>query len=284
MYDFNKPDLLIHPKFFKNIINTYDLERYFNVYSIDDLKPSQFSDTGTSLAYYVSNTRVNPISLMLEPYYGGASQNNSSSSSSSCSGSSVQCTTYWFDDATPMYTLERRNPRYVIWTKNNPMTVCATHVDRVDEYGLYVAVQLAKDWSTPLYEAKTIIVFDLDNTLIDSYGKKLKYADKILEYAKRTYDYVVLWSHGSPLHVDDNVQKFQTNTAQGDEIFDLILRNEHESPTAKNLLYLYNYFPNCHFTRATLIDDSPYNWTPEYTRMIIPDRSATSLKHALKLL
>ena len=244
---------------------------------MDDLTPSFLSETGENLAYYINDTSVRPISLKLEPYY---------TLMDGCSGSGVRQTTYWFDEITPIYSFQHRNPRYVIWSKNNPLTVCATHVDRVDEYGLFESVCKAKEWSRHLYDAKSIIVFDLDSTLINVRCEKLKNADKILEHAKRIYDYVVLWSHGSPLHVDDNVQKFQINdgTVRGDEIFDLILRNDNFNFSAKNLLYLYNYFTDCRFTRATLIDDSPYNWTPEYSRLIIPDRSLTNLEHALKIL
>lgn len=277
MYDYNKPDLFVHPLFFNTVVNTYDLFRYFNVCSLNDLTPSPVSETGDSLAYYINDRGVTPISLELEPYYTLMNVQ---------SGSDARQTTYWFDEVTPIYALHHRNPRYVIWSKNNPMTICATRVDRVDEYGLFEAVRKAKEWSRCLYDAKSIIVFDLDSTLINPEGCKLEHADEILEHAKRLYDYVILWSHGSPLHVDDNVQKFQINDGAmcGDEIFDLILRNDSTNACAKNLLYLYNYFTDCRFTRATLMDDSPYNWTPEYSRLIVPDRSLTSLKHALKLL
>lgn len=259
-----KPTLVVHPSFVK-LIGDFELKNYFNILLLEDLErcveevsPILFSDTDIKLLDKVE----------LEPYF----------SQSYRSGMKPYYTSYSFDTKIPIYRITDRAPRYVIWNKEDPLTICATYIDRVDEYDLYEACRRAKDWSYLITITESIIVFDLDETLIDKNGNKLKCADKILDCSRNLYDRLVLYSHGSSLHVDEHVAKFNKS------VFDLILSNNiYDKKSSKNLLYLYNHFPNTIFTQATLVDDSLYNWTPEYDKMLVPYRVST-LQNLLPLI
>lgn len=279
MYDRNKPDLFVHPYLAKHLAN-YNLDIYYNILSNHhltinkDFRPKIVEDHSAS---YLDN-------VVLEPYFSSKLVNSS--------GSKPHYTSYYFDCPLPIYTIEERGPRYVIWTLNDPLLLCATHVDRVELCDVYQAAERAKNWAYEINSDKSIVVFDLDETLIDAHGKILRRADEMLYYARKKYDLVVLYSHGSNLHVDEHVSKlvammeqskFSTHRDFG-PIFDLVLSNNQCDPKCqKNLLYLYNYFLNVRFTRATLVDDSLYNWTPEYSDLICPHR-LTTLEHAINMM
>ncbi|ACH96217.1 38K protein [Oryctes rhinoceros nudivirus] len=248
-----KPDLVIHPRYAKSVSN-FGLEFYFNILNLHDLEsnieninPILVSDDDVLILDDVYLSPVFKDSLVkrsgIKPYY----------------------TSLYFENEIPIYKIPFRAPRYVIWNTTDNLTICATYVDRVDKYSLYDACCRAKEWSYSITRSESIIVFDLDETLIDRDSKKLKGSDTALTCARSVYDRVVLYSHGSSLHVDDNVTKFDKSA------FDLVLSNNtHDNTSNKNLLYLYNYFPNTIFTKATLVDDSLYNWTPEYDKIIVP--------------
>lgn len=266
MYDNTKPDLIVHPKFFKSILN-YNLEVYFNLLPLHTLtinttiEPIVVNNSGCS---YLKNVK---LTKFFDEY-------------EMCSGIKPENTTYTFNDSTPLYNIEENGPRYVIWTTDDVLTVCATYVDRVDFYNLYQACMRAKSWAYTIEKAKSIIVFDLDETLIDKNGIPLKGARRVLTAARGVYDIMVLYSHGSNLHVDQHILQFQ---CENEKLFDLVLsKASGDTRSSKNLLYLYNYFPNIRFRSATLVDDSLYNWTPEYNRIIVP--TDMSLHNALKFM
>lgn len=266
MEDPSKPTLVIHPSYVKSLLN-FGLENYFNILYLEDLEKSiEFINP-----FLVSDNEIKILDdVVLCPFFKDSLSNKS--------GIKPEYTSYYFENEIPIYKIQNKAPRYVIWNKDDPLTICATCLDRVDKYNLYSAYLRAKDWAYTITQTASIIVFDLDETLIDSECKKLKYADNVLECAKATFDIVVLYSHGSSLHVDENSLKFNN------DIFDLVLSNNTiDKQSNKNLLYLYNYFPNTIFTRATLVDDSLYNWTPEYDSVIVPYK-LTSLQHVLALL
>jgi phosphoserine phosphatase len=110
-----------------------------------------------------------------------------------------------------------------------------------------------------IFSESSIAVFDLDETLIDVQNNKLFAADDLLRHA-RTNLYCG--------RMDPRCMWMITNN---NFAFDLTLSTQkQEQKCAKYLLTLYNYFPNTFFKEATLIDDSLYNWNPEYTKMILP--------------
>lgn len=270
MYDLQKPDLLIHPKYFKSILK-YNLDAYFNVLQLKDLtintdiKPIVIDNT---CANYLTNVK-------LKKFFENTNYD---------SGIKPEHTTYTFDNEIPIYNIEENGPRYVIWTMDDPLTVCATYLDRIEIYDLYQACERAKHWSYTIETAKSIIVFDLDDTLIDRNGNPLKYSQKVLDTARDVYDIMVLYSHGSNLHVDQHLLQFKTPTRQIEKpLFDLVLsKSKCDKRSSKNLLYVYNYFPNVRFKNATLVDDSLFNWTPEYNRIIVP--TTQSIYQVLKFL
>lgn len=281
MYDSYKPDLIVDPLFSK-AIQVYNLDRYFNILDADsltisyDIKPYVVTDYGVNLLENVQ----------LQPFYKNDLRK--------CSGSAPDVTSYWFDTPIRMYNIEENGPRYVIWSKDKPLPVCATYVDRINSAEIFAACQRALQWATRIEGQMSIIVFDLDDTLINSECCKLAYADKLLKEARRTYNLLVLYSHGSALHVDGNVTQFtdSINDSEDDrystyccnrKLFDLVLSNNGEARKSnKNLLYLYKHFPNVRFTKATLVDDSLFNWTPEYTRFVVP--TSHTLKYALSVI
>lgn len=249
------PDLLVHPSFYNHLYGVKDLQNHFNL-----MEPSQLTVYTDAVASVVCETgNVVEMSVELEPHY------------DKCVGTGVRpnVTSYTFENRTPMYRIGERAPRYVIWTADEPLPVCATVVARTDVFGLYNAVSTAVDWSRNMVISRTasIVVFDLDRTLIDDEDRVLDGAVSALEHARSVYDTIVLWSHGSPLHVDKQANEFNRLGVR----FDLVLSNAQSGEkSCKNLLYLYNYFTDTYFTKAVLVDDSVFNWTPEYTHCIVP--------------
>lgn len=266
--DISKPDLIIHSLYIEALKN-YDLSKYFNVLSLNDLK-SQMSPMNES--YIITNNYAAPIKLTLMPFY----------TPTQLSSNSPTSTSYVLTRPTKIYKISRNSPRYIIWTKNDPLLICGTVVDRIDYWELFEAFQRAKSWVYEILEFKSIAVFDLDKTLINDNCEKITEAEKLLKYAKHNYDLIALWSHGSALHVDEQVEKFSIDNQRGPDIFNLIIKSA-DTKSPKNLLTLYNYLPFTKFTKSVLIDDLVANWTPEYDKFLIPYNN-TTLKQALYLI
>ncbi|ATY70228.1 38 kDa protein [Tomelloso virus] len=268
MSEICKPDLVIHPKYVKSLLR-FDLDSYFNILYLEEVMHSfELIDPFLVTDYGVS--RLEKVKLY----------QTFKDSLEKKSGIKPQYTSYSFDcEDQPIYSISFRAPRYVIWNETDDLTICATCVDRVDKYSLFAAYERAKAWSYSITNSESVIVFDLDETLISRECKKLECADQLLDCCRSVYDKIVLYSHGSNLHVDDNVTQFKSNA------FDLVLSNNssQDKPCNKNLLSLYNYFPNTIFTKATLVDDSLYNWTPEYSELIVPFQ-LSSVEHIIPLI
>lgn len=265
MLDLNKPDLLIHSWYAKSMSN-YNLDTFFNILTLT--KCAQHiclvTDKGSKKLVKAKQT----------PFF--------TASEIKRSGLKPQYTTFNITKETRIRGVQQRGPRYVVWPKNEILTESATFVDRVDEYELYEASERAKTWAiaNQIHYHQSLIVFDLDETLIDSDGRPYQHVDKVLHAAKQAYDKVVLYSHGSHLHVYEHLAELK----RGADNFDLILSNNGvDKKTAKNMLNLYTYFPNIRFTKATLVDDSMYNITKEYTNILIPKVKKT-LYHLLPLI
>lgn len=268
MEDDTKPDILIHSMYIDALKN-YHLTDSFNVININDLKlvMHRFKDV-----FAITDTYVAPLELTLRPFY----------TPSYDSGIEPAATSYTIERPTRIYKIERNLPRYVIWTKNDPLLVCGTIIDRIDHWELFEAFQRAKDWAYTINNYKSVAVFDLDKTLITDECEKISESERLLAYAKRDYDYLVLWSHGSALHVDEQLEKMRVGNAAGADIFDLVIKSA-DAKSPKNLLYLYNHFPYVKFTKSLLVDDLVANWTPEYDRFLIPYNN-TTLHQALYIL
>lgn len=266
--DDTKPDLLIHSMYI-NALKNYHLSDLYNVININDLKVEthKFKDV-----FVIADTYVAPVELTLRPFYTPTLD----------SGIEPAATSYTLERPTKIYKIERNLPRYIIWTKNDPLLVCGTIVDRIEHWELFEAFQRAKDWAYTINRYKSIAVFDLDKTLISDECVKIQESERLLTYAKREYDYVVLWSHGSALHVDEQLAEFRVGNANGVDVFDLVIHTA-DTKSPKNLLYLYNHFPYVKFTKSILVDDLVANWTPEYDKFLIPYNN-TTLHQALYIL
>jgi Protein of unknown function (DUF705) len=273
--DDRRPDLVL-PQHFDLMIHANhpsrrQLVERFNIFSPSNL-PIQVDRVRPILVSDCPDQPLGVLSEMkLKPYFTAAPLNEPGVTRM------PHWTTYQLRHEQPLYSIDRRQPRYVIWPADEPLTVCGTVVDRIPSADdLLGAVQRALDWSYTISESKSIIVFDLDETLIDAVGKPLEDVQELLRVARNSYDLMVLYSHGSHLHVDESRYGLGF-----DHLFDLQLSNgDRDHRSSKNLLYLYNLFEKgIRFTEATLVDDSPYNWTPEYTRFVIPARGIRSVRN-----
>lgn len=183
------------------------------------------------------------------------------------SGTQPNQTTWELTETTPLFRVEDRSPRLVIWKAQEPLALCSTETLRIDSVKrLPYAIEFAIKWSLEHTTTKdrSIAVVDLDDTLIDEKDRLLKCAKKLLTTIRQRYDIVVLYSHGNDDHVDYWLNRLKVP-------LDLVLCNNKTSRRCqKNLLQLYNHFPGVRFTKAILVDDSLFNWTPEYSRMLIP--------------
>jgi HAD superfamily phosphatase (TIGR01681 family) len=116
---------------------------------------------------------------------------------------------------------------------------------------------------------KKVIVFDLDDTLINR-DNELFYGyiwDDLQKY-RELFDYIILWSHGSELHVKDNLKRLLVDH---DFKFDVILARKEtsdEEPTNKGLgqvLKILNRKDGvCTLQYACLVDDKMFNYSHDY--------------------
>lgn len=246
-----KPDLFVLDEFYPLILNFKSkLEMYVNLLKISDI----YIERNRPIA--ILNEHIKDWEVELTPYYKQTKE----------TGTNPDCTAYYFEKPMIAYHIPNLKPRYVLWNKTDYVPICATVVHRIEIYQIYDCIEKIIDWALcfNLNKNLKIAVFDLDLTLIDDDGIKYKGSDYVLENFKNYFDKLILYSHGGALHVHDNVTKFETK-------FDLVLNNEVGRRTApKNVLHIYNYINEGLFTDAWLIDDSLFNYCPEYTKVITP--------------
>lgn len=267
-------DLFVHPSFYDTVFEEFNYKlkkNSFNLYKLNGIKYESKN------AILITDEKVCEISLSLEPTF---------VQDTKTSGGVPSKTSYTFTKSINMFTFDRRKPRYIIWPVGELIPFSATFVDRINSIGeIGEAIERAIGWSCKYnhtLQRNSVIVFDLDKTLISRDDKIFDNVDKLLLYARKHFDKMILWSHGTDLHVDRFVYKFENKYANsikfknGDSIlnlFDLKLtKKETDKEASKNLLHLYNYFYNVTFDKsvAILVDDSPFNWTPEYSSLIVP--------------
>lgn len=156
-------------------------------------------------------------------------------------------------------------PRLIIWTVDDPLLISGTWVYRCPEDCLPPDSIFNNLDQFRFTKSGSCVIFDLDDTLIRSDSSLIPGMLDLLLAARRKYNYVVLWSHGSDLHVIDHVLN-----EVGFEFDYVIYRNKDTKNAPKNPFYLYALIKNYQFTSFTLVDDLIENATDGYDEMYIP--------------
>ncbi|ABO45334.1 unknown [Gryllus bimaculatus nudivirus] len=265
------PKIVLHTDFI-SIFNSINFVSSFPIISTDDLKKNYNKCVYVSDGISHPNFCQRSNAILLPSEY---DRNRFGD------GEQPQDTSYVLTKNTKFYNIKDTVPRYVIWPKYKILTVNCTILHRIEnELEFLNALKKAETWCRNISEEtsltvnddddlKSVIVYDLDETLFTSRDELIPGSLKNLQISRNLFDIVILWSHGSSEHVErllDILNKELKNFK-----FDLILKNENgHSP--KNLLSLYRYFPNVRFhpQKCYLIDDSLENYTPEYSNVIVP--------------
>lgn len=170
-----------------------------------------------------------------------------------------------------------KGPRLIIWPNYLKLTISGTWIYRCntnEQPPDYIFEPLR---NFKYNKSGNCIIFDLDNTLINDDLTIIPYALEMVKLAKSSYDYTVLWSHGSGLHVIENLINV-------DLLFDLVIyRNESTKNAPKNPFYLYTLVNDFLFTSFTLVDDIAENATDGYNCVLVPNKS-TDARLLLKIL
>lgn len=122
----------------------------------------------------------------------------------------------------------------------------------------------------------SVIVFDLDETLIDTNGQLLTTTTKKqLKRMRAIFDYVVLWSHGCNRHVDNILL-----TVMGDfrKIFDLTISRCIGDPVSNKgmgLVFrrLNEMYGISEISFCVLVDDQAQNYVGDYDCFLFVDEA-----------
>ena len=173
---------------------------------------------------------------------------------------------------------------------NNSTEDCKVHIDfkHINMDRNFNACQFKKDINFSLQNffmkkgplvKKSIVVIDLDDTIIDRDGNFIIYNfQKYFEILKRTFDLVVLWSHGCQQHVN---HIFTTTLRDYKNSFDLIIvRNSSVQLANKGIGYILKLanikFNVVEFTNSALIDDQACNYMNDYDYFIHVPKSVNA--------
>jgi len=113
--------------------------------------------------------------------------------------------------------------------------------------------------------AESVIVFDLDDTLIDESNKPLiPNIKSFINNVSKLFTYVVLWSHGTCEHVHRNLKKHDL-----EKVFNLVISRTYEEQTAnKSFAFVFRELNKRYrvtsVTITALVDDLPANYTQDY--------------------
>ena len=113
---------------------------------------------------------------------------------------------------------------------------------------------------------KSVIVFDLDETIIDQdYRLVCTYVRKVLQESRNIFDYMVLWSHGTTSHVQKAISLYKLN-----KLFDLVLtRGRFQSECFNKgfgfvLKHLNKIYGISKVNLSVLVDDQDTNFNNDY--------------------
>ncbi|QLI62421.1 38K [Dikerogammarus haemobaphes nudivirus] len=123
----------------------------------------------------------------------------------------------------------------------------------------------------PFNYKKSVVVFDLDDTIIDKDGSLLfKNVAGIFNELRQVFDFIVLWSHGSFSHVNNALLltladvKFDTVIALDKNSFMMNEKFSRNKGLGKVLRILNNEHGVGEFTLTTLVDDQAGNFIGDY--------------------
>lgn len=131
---------------------------------------------------------------------------------------------------------------------------------------------------------KSIIVFDLDETIIDQdYCLVCSYVKELLQESRAIFDYMVLWSHGNTSHVQRSIKLYEM-----DKLFDLVLtrgRFQYECFNKGFGLVLKHLNKNHGISNvkySVLVDDQEDNFNNDYSYYIKVDKAITNTQYKKK--
>ena len=132
---------------------------------------------------------------------------------------------------------------------------------------------------------KTVIVFDLDETIIDQdYRLVCSYVEELLVESRNIFDYMVLWSHGNTNHV----QKAMTLYKLG-KLFDLVLTRGRFQYHCFNkgfglvLKHLNKTHGIAKVKYSVLVDDQIANFNNDYTYFFKVDKKINNTQYKKKI-
>jgi len=257
-----KPVLIVHPDFYYSV--TLNIISELQLLRVDQLPVLK-----NHPSYIIVDDHLEKHQLILKPLDESNNKINNKKN--------IEDTSWYYNEELVMYRITDNRARYVIWNKDDAIPICSTVTERIEFHQLGRALVNAKKWAKDMKMEilKSIIVFDLDDTLINENLELLQNVDEAMQWARKNFDLMVLWTHGNSKHLQHQWNAWNLEKYKFDKI---LARGDDDTISCKNLLFLYNYFPKYKFTHSVLIDDTPSNITPEYTNFIIPLRGNMSIR------
>lgn len=120
----------------------------------------------------------------------------------------------------------------------------------------------------------TVIVFDLDDTLIDVNDQPLVgNLQNFIENTRNIFDFVVLWSHGTCEHVHHNLKLHNLQSS-----FDLVISRNYKEQTKNKSIglvfkELHKKFNIAQISMSALVDDLHSNFNEDYDYYLQVPRS-----------
>lgn len=146
------------------------------------------------------------------------------------------------------------------------------HIDAIDHldyskcYMLYQKFNKTNISNIFIPQPASFVTFDLDDTIVDK-NNQLMLKIKQLEIIKKFFNYCILWSHGTPSHVDSLLTTHKLH-----HYFDLIIYRDQltEQPDdAKYMTYVFKALNKkyniTNITVSCLIDDLHDNCALDYS-------------------
>lgn len=146
------------------------------------------------------------------------------------------------------------------------------HIDALDHLDYSKCYMMYQKFNYPtianifVERPASFVTFDLDDTLVDK-KKKLMINIEQLQQIRKLFKYCILWSHGTPSHVDSLLKIHKIH-----KYFDIIIyRNQltEEPDDAKYMAYvfklLYKKYNISNITVSCLIDDLEDNCALDYS-------------------